>query len=91
MDRRDTTPKAVAAQTAVQRRVGGRRRFRVAVEISDLICGWRQTATGWSQVATMRAPARADATSLHPESRMSVEGVFARVRGRWWLPTSRTC
>lgn len=68
-------------QTAVHRRLGGGGRFRVAVEISDLLHGWPRAATaGWGQAATTMAAARAITTPLHPENRMSVEDVFARVR-----------
>jgi hypothetical protein len=67
-------------QAAVHRRPGGGGRFRVAVEISDLVRGLLPAATVRDQAVTTKAPASAIAARPRAESRMSVEDVFAGIR-----------
>jgi hypothetical protein len=76
----DTTPEAAALQTAIQRRLGGAGRFRVALEISDHVRGWQLTGTpGGRHETTTTAPSREGDEVSRTGSRMNTGDVFARV------------
>jgi hypothetical protein len=79
----DTTPEAAALQTAIHRRLGGDGRFRLAVEISDVV--WTYARAG----ARIRHPggrepdvlSRVDAgRPVHHGGAVSVGELFVRIR-----------
>ena len=81
MELLDTTPAAAAVQAAVHRRLGEGGRFRVAVDVSDLLRRWLHRPPD-------RQPPRPSSAAVtgaqerlpHDGHAVSVEDVFARIR-----------
>lgn len=79
----DTTPEAAALQTAIHRRLGADGRFRLAVEISDLVRDLAEAGVKDHSVSATPPAARDDPGPHAPteaEATVSVRGLFVRIR-----------